>query len=95
MPYIEKGKRKKVKNGFFPEAGDLAYRLTDDIIEYLKQQNLKHRDSWKGSLKFTDYALAVGIIELVKLELWKRLIIPYEAQKKEINGDVYNDENKS
>ena len=32
---------------------------------------------------------ALGILEAVKLELYRRVAAPYEDQKKEQNGDVY------
>lgn len=38
--------------------------------------------------KYHRYNTALGILEAVKLELYRRLIADYEDRKKEENGDV-------
>lgn len=49
-------------------------------------------DAWLRSISpvgYTEYAVAIGILETAKLELYRRLIAPYEDKKKSENGDAY------
>jgi len=38
---------------------------------------------------YADYNEVMGVLECVKQELYRRLIVPYENKKKEENGDVF------
>lgn len=85
MPYIPKEERER--NYMLPEtSGQCAFQLTSKVLDYLDE---KKRQNNQQTNRFEDYALAVGILELTKLELWKRMISPYEEKKCKLNGDVY------
>jgi hypothetical protein len=93
MPYIPEEDREAALD-MFKDAGDFAFKLTDDILEHLYQVQSsefdpKHPDGWKKNLAFKDFALAVGVLEATKLELWRRMIVPHENKKCTENGDVY------
>lgn len=94
MPYI-KEKDREAALDMFEDAGDFAYKLTDVILDYLFQKTVKRAitnediKGWKDKIKFSTYSHAIGVLECVKLELYRRMIAPYEDRKCEENGDVY------
>jgi len=80
MPYIKKEDREKFNTLLeFPfselSAGELNYLIT---------MILKHTYP-KG---YADYNALVGVLESVKLELYRKVIAPYEDIKIKENGDV-------
>lgn len=83
MPYIEQKQRKMPYN---QTAGLLSYHIVDDILDFLDEMRCQNK---RETNKYNDYALAIGVLELTKLELWRRLITSYEDKKKEENGDVF------
>lgn len=57
--------------------GELNYILTCLVL------------SWLGDARYSEYNSAIGVLECVKQELYRRAVVPYENRKKEANGDVY------
>ena len=81
MPYIEEEYKDEIDEGRYPHyLRELAYKLTKVIKDYV--------DGF-DKIRADDYLGIIGTIEGVKLEMWRRLFVPYEDKKKEINGDVY------
>ena len=93
MPYITKIDRKKYEkaiddivlqlnlsglDGFYP-VGDLNYIITTIIKKTLDRQGIRYQT----------LNAVVGALECAKLELYRRLIAPYEDEKVKSNGDVY------
>lgn len=79
MPYINQEARKQIDGGNKPaSAGELNYAITRVVSDYLGA-NPRYRD-------FND---AVGALESCKLEIYRRLIAPYENSKINENGDVF------
>lgn len=79
MPYIPIQDRRMINSGSPPmKAGELNYKLTKDILEYLGTEPNYQR--------FND---VLGALECLKLELYRRVISPYEDQKIRENTDVY------
>jgi hypothetical protein len=81
MPYIRASTREKIALGMEPPItpGDLNYAITTLCLKYLQ-------------LYGNNYAMlneVVGVLECAKLELYRRVIAPYEDQKKLENGEVY------
>jgi hypothetical protein len=75
MPYIKEEKRKK---NLKPETpGELNYAITRLVSSYLGTN--------PNYNKFND---AIGAIESAKLEMYRRLIVPYEDLKRVENGDL-------
>jgi hypothetical protein len=82
MPYLRQTYREGYGNDlgvrarYFP--GDLNYVITKIVRDYL------------GNVPtYADFTAAIGVLESAKLELYRRMIAPYEDQKLKENGDVY------
>ena len=60
-------------------AGEMAYVFTRLTLRWLRE----------GFAGYSERALAVGVLETAKLELYRRNIGPYEDAKRDANGDVY------
>jgi len=84
MPYISTSSRIKLDNEIeklsyrIESEGELNYAITNLLLKF------------NGlSRKYKDYAMLLGIVESVKLELYRKLVAPYEEEKEEENGRVY------
>lgn len=80
MPYIDPVRRSAL-NWPLPlgkTAGELNYLLTRLILAYLGNH--------PNYQAFND---AIGALEGCKLELYRRMVTPYEQEKIATNGDVY------
>ena len=45
---------------------------------------------WINPINYARYNSAVGVLECLKLELYRRAISKYEDEKMAMNGDVYD-----
>ncbi len=86
MPYISEEARDRLNGGQAsaagPEpktAGELNYLITSEIINYV----MIHGDG------YSVYNEILGALEGAKLEFYRRVVVPYEEQKRYQNGDVY------
>ena len=61
-------------------------RKTDGEMNYIITRLL---DETYSNLGYSEYNRAVGVLECVKLELYRRRIAVYEDIKKNMQGDVY------
>jgi hypothetical protein len=88
MPYIPEPERKNLD------------KIVDELISQLTKDNFRGRlnyfiSSLASRLIDTNgvsYSLIndlIGVLECVKLEIYRRVASPYEDKKKEENGDVY------
>ena len=78
MPYIPQQRRSELQDGQEPmNAGELNYLITKIVNQYCKDKSYQ---------LFND---AIGALEGAKLELYRRVVGPYEDKKKKENGDVY------
>ena len=79
MPYIPPGHRNAINDGEpATTAGELNYHLTMIVLQYLGP-----------APTYQKYNDAMGALEGCKLELYRRLVAPYEDTKIAENGDVY------
>lgn len=79
MPYIKKERRLVIDAGCNPEnAGELNYLITTIIQDYAKS---------KGG-NYQAYNDVMGVLEGAKLEIYRRIVAPYEDEKIKENGDV-------
>jgi hypothetical protein len=62
------------------DAGELNYTLTIVCLDYLSN---------KGE-RYATMNDVVGALESCKLEMYRRLVSPYEDEKIKENGDVYS-----
>jgi hypothetical protein len=75
MPYISQDRR-----GRLPEtAGELNYAFTY-LINYYR--------GLKGA-SYQTFNDIIGALEGAKIEFYRRIVIPYEDEKRRENGDVY------
>lgn len=82
MPYIESEARERLDAGAPPEnAGELNYAVTRLIDDYLSRT---------GGVRYARINEVVGALECAKLELYRRIAVPYEDVKMAENGDVYS-----
>lgn len=80
MPYIKKTHREEIVTGQreVSTVGELNFVITTIIRAYMGDD--------------PDYArfnTLVGVLESAKLELYRRMVAPYEDAKRLENGDVY------
>ena len=66
--------------------GDLNYVLTKIVLGYLYQKKDK---TVSHTPHYADLNEAMGVLECVKQELYRRDAAPYEDKKIKENGDVY------
>ena len=81
MPYITKARKSEIdgiQEDFPKTCGELNYVLTTTIKDYLGPYPDYHA-----------FNSAIGALECCKLELYRRMIAPYEDKAIERNGDVY------
>jgi len=98
MPYIKINKRVIINNKinellnnvskmkfveneivFDVEDGDINYIITRILLAYLCGTNMSYKT----------LNSVIGILECVKMELYRRVVEPYENKKIKDNGDVY------
>jgi hypothetical protein len=81
MPYIPSDRRRDLSDIFdTPEtAGELNYIITDMLVNYLNHKGLSYQT-------MNDI---IGALDGAKMEFYRRIVIPYENEKIEENGDVY------
>ena len=82
MPYINTEKRKhylvRPLNEVIPfSSGDLNYCITVLCQNYMTLGDYKQMND------------VLGALEGAKQEFYRRVVVPYEGQKKDQNGDVY------
>lgn len=83
MPYIKQVLRSYIdRNETRPgTSGELNYKLTKTIIDYLLLQGLSYKT-------INDIN---GALEGCKMEFYRRIVVPYEDKKIKENGDVYHE----
>jgi len=79
MPYIPQSEKKLVdQDNLITTAGQFNYALNQLISIYIDQNDFNYQTS-------NDI---IGAMECAKLELYRRLVAPYEDKKIVQNGDV-------
>ena len=78
MPYIAPERRASAKAHPY-DAGELNFAITQLLIDYLARTHVS----------YAAFNEVVGVLECCKLELYRRLVVPYEDTKIRLNGDVY------
>ncbi len=80
MPYITQEAKNELQGGRRPRTvGELNYCVTRLMVEYCHDL-----------LSYNDINDVIGAVESAKMEFYRRMAVPYEEQKMEQNGDVYN-----
>jgi len=79
MPYIPQSEKLRVdQDNLITTAGQFNYALNQLISIYIEQNDFNYQTS-------NDI---IGAMECAKLELYRRLVAPYEDKKILQNGDV-------
>ncbi|HKI62868.1 MAG TPA: hypothetical protein VKA31_11295 [Mariprofundaceae bacterium] len=79
MPYIVQERRKSISEiGDIDNAGELNWYISELIGWYIEQKGYK----------YATLNEAIGVLEAVKLELYGRVVRPYELFKQDQNGDL-------
>ena len=88
MPYITPDKRQDLeaitdalRDYLTVRPGDLNFVISTAVSEFLAEH---------GDPTYDVFNAAIGVLECAKLELYRRMVAPYEDKKKEANGDVYH-----
>ena len=82
MPYIDPESRPHLEpNQVAATPGELNYQITRLVDGFLPRRP-----------NYRDLNEVVGVLEVVKLELYRRVVAPYEDVKLAENGDVYTAE---
>lgn len=81
MPYIKPDDRKLLSEIPFPaNVGELNYLITCLCCDYLGATKIS----------YAHFNEVIGVLECVKMELYRRLLAPYEDKKMVENGDVFS-----
>lgn len=81
MPYINSERRSLLADGMMAplNTGDLNFALSQVVREYLD----------RNAKSYQTYNDVIGVLEALKLEIYRRLVAPYEDTKIIENGDVF------
>lgn len=85
MPYISKEDRIK----FFGGLDAMATAKTAGEANFVISSLLNDWYNLGENASYTRINEAIGVLECCKLELYRRIAVPYEDQKAHANGDVY------
>ena len=89
MPYISQEDREELDRGFnFLKLVDFSLPITGGCINYLITKLCMAYVKRRG-VSYSTYNDIIGILESVKQEFYRRVVAPYEDNKKLENGDVY------
>ncbi|MGC9157002.1 MAG: DUF6899 family protein [Candidatus Micrarchaeia archaeon] len=87
MPYIKKDKRQEIDKLLEPLIGLLKSAETEEVdgeLNYVVTKLL-----WSlYSPRYFNYNRAIGVLESVKQEFYRRKVAPYEDEKIRENGDI-------
>jgi hypothetical protein len=80
MPYINQGVRASLESGRKPLLpGELNYVISKEIDGYITRKGL-------GYAAIND---VIGVLECLKLEVYRRIAAGYEDEKSRLNGEVF------
>ena len=82
MPYLTKNRQKELYSREFSNVntpGDLNFVFSEIIKTYL----------YNKTINYQAYNDVIGALEACKLELYRRMVAPYEDIKIQENGDIY------
>lgn len=65
-------------------SGELNYAITKICDKFVM----------RNGENYENYNRVLGVLEAVKMELYRRKVVPYEDKKMRENGDVYSFESK-
>ncbi len=101
MPYINKQNR-PLLDGLIDglvaiavdDSGTYNYMITTLIYKWINRERFSLYASGQQISGYKEYNDAIGVLECVKQELYRRVVAPYEDIKCKENGDVYQTRNQ-
>jgi len=95
VPYIHPAHRPDIEKIIIPlgeeleTVGELNFAITSLVLSFLGL--IPDHGDWirTNDPSYESFNDAVGVLECVKQELYRRAVIPYEQKKCAENGDVY------
>jgi len=78
MPYIPRSQKEKSLEGEIKDAGSFNFLIHQLMDKYIEQNGVSYQT----------YNDIVGAMDCAKMELYRRLVSPYEDKKILLNGDV-------
>lgn len=86
MPYVTPESRTLVDGHLRPLADTLAQHAVPGLLAYCVYVLVS---AYVGrNVKFSRAAEAFGVLQTVGLEFYRRVVGPYEGEKRAVNGDV-------
>jgi hypothetical protein len=93
MPYITKNERLALRMGCkVKTVGQLNCAITMLIQKFMNDTCPPQAGMHPNYAMYNDM---IGVLECCKLELYRRMVAPYEDVKCAENGDVYDETNSS
>ena len=86
MPYINSDERCAIDNYI---SNILTLNLNEGQLNYVITKLINNYINNKG-LSYSNLNSLIGVLECSKIELYRRILSPYEDLKINQNGDVYN-----
>jgi len=81
MPYIKRDARIRLDQTGDPETvGELNYEISKLVNHYLIR---------KGEFRYEYLNEVIGALECAKLEMYRRVVVPYEEKKLAESGDIF------
>ncbi len=88
MPYIKEEKREKFDEGLALIEESLDVEYFEGELNYIVTYLCKYL--YEAYPDYQRINALIGALECAKLELYRRVAVPYEDKKMQENGDVYN-----
>ena len=85
MPYTPQKDREKF-DPLINRLAEILNRGTDGDVNYVITRLV---DLVYSGMGYTQLNAALGVLEAVKQEYYRRVVTPYENERREQNGDVY------
>lgn len=85
MPYIRREERFNPNGELEVWAADTPGQLNYFITHYCNAYIKEH-----GGVSYERLNEVIGVLECAKQELYRRVVVPYEEDKRLENGDVYD-----
>ena len=80
MPYLERGIRESLAEGRTPKKpGELNYLMSQLVKSFLAE----------NGISYTSLNAVVGVLDCLKMEVYRKLAAPYEDDKEIENGSVW------
>lgn len=92
MPYIPFDRRQQFEEPLKALCDALiANDAQDGDVNYLVTRLVLHHTTHGGQVqpRYADYEAAIGLLECIKLELYRKAVARYEDTAATRNGDVY------